>query len=96
MTFLKTMQVIQFIVLLVLSIHFHGTCQATKIPTTQSIADQTTQSTTLKEFPSERATRISSDRNKGKRFNNNHYNNNNNGSCVSCVYNNSKMQMMEF
>lgn len=77
------MQVIQFIVLvLVLSIHFHGhgTCQATKIPTTQSIADQTTtttQSTTAaaqqKEFPLERATRISSDqRNKGKRYNNNH------------------------
>lgn len=88
------MQVIQFIVLLVLSIHFHGTCQATKIPTTQSNqADQTTQSTTVKEFPLERATRISSDRNKGKRFNNNH---NNNGSCVSCVYNNSEMQMMEF
>lgn len=64
------MHVIQFIVLLVLSIHFHRTCQATKIPTTQSIADQITQSTTEKEFPLERATRISSDRNKGKRFNN--------------------------
>ena len=70
MTFLKMMQVIQFIVFLVLSIHFHGTCQATKITTTQSIADQTTQqSSSVNEFSLERATRISSDRHKGKRYN---------------------------
>ena len=80
------MQVIQFIVLLVLSIHFHGTCQATKIPTTQSIADQTTQSTTVKEFPLERATRITSDRNKGKRYNNN----------SSCVYKTTRCKWWNF